>query len=127
MQNGLTSGTADKLKHGQVLTFLTFHNVKQVLADGGCAGLGFGLRLGLRSIFVFVLVVVVVLLVGPQKRCRHMLLGSCFCVFLKIIEICSDSNVIKIFRHLCVVFFAHVQHCTLETLQHEQNGRCFCA
>ena len=62
MQNGLTSGTADKLKHGQVLTFLTFHNVKQVLADGGCAGLGFGLRLGLRSIFVFVLVVVVVLL-----------------------------------------------------------------
>ena len=64
-----------------MVTFQTFHIVKQMLVNGGGAGLGLGLRLGLRSIFVFeefLLVVVFVLLGGPQKRGRHMLFGSCF-------------------------------------------------
>ena len=50
VQNGLASGTADNLEHGQVVKFQTFHIVKQKLANGGGAGLGLGLRLGLRSI-----------------------------------------------------------------------------
>ena len=44
-----------------MVTFQAFHIVKQMLANGGGAGLRFGLCLGLRSIFVFVL------LGGPQK------------------------------------------------------------
>ena len=100
MQNGLTSGTADNLEHGQVVTFQTFHNVKQTLANGGGAGIGFGLHFGLRSIFVFVLVVVFVLLCGPQKPCRHLWLGSCFQALRGLPHILTSTSAQEEINHV---------------------------
>ena len=51
-------------EHEQVVTFQKFHIVKQMLADGG----GAGLRRGLCSMFALILTVSLVLLDGPHAK-----------------------------------------------------------